>query len=144
MPIQILPGREPIGRRDFLAGLAGGAALMASPFGAAADEADWFALLSDTHIAADPAAANRGHVMAANLRRVVAEVLANSAGVPAASSSTATSPCSTAATAITGRSWASSNPSAPPACRSTWPSATTTTATPAAASPATGSPAPAR
>jgi 3',5'-cyclic AMP phosphodiesterase CpdA len=40
-----------------------------------ADAPAWYALVSDTHIAADPATARRGEVMADNLRAVVADIL---------------------------------------------------------------------
>jgi 3',5'-cyclic AMP phosphodiesterase CpdA len=91
MPIQLLP--EPaestervcppgpsLDRRAFLAGVAaGGVALgLGNRVGAAdKDEAGvWYALVSDTHIAADPSARARGQVMADNLRAVVADILA--------------------------------------------------------------------
>ena len=37
---------------------------------------DWYALVSDIHIAAEPATRLRGEVMADNLRAVVADILA--------------------------------------------------------------------
>src|SRR4051812_8160282 len=93
MPIQILPTEAPLpstrgdesrrpspSRREFLAGLTAGAASLV--FGASAKGAleenpsDWYALVSDIHIAADPSTRLRGQVMADNLRTVVADILA--------------------------------------------------------------------
>ncbi len=68
----------PLTRRSFLRrSLAAGAGVLALPtLRAAASDPDRWALLSDTHIAGDPAAINRGVNMAANLRAAVAEVRA--------------------------------------------------------------------
>lgn len=97
MPLQILPADAPEptlatrtpadesrlvrpSRRDFLAGLAAGGAALAlggSARSAAAETpGDWYALVSDIHIAADPSTRLRGQVMADNLRAVVSEILA--------------------------------------------------------------------
>ncbi len=80
MPLQLLPTGPPsqANRREFLAGLAlGGAALtMGAAPETAPKDGDWYALVSDTHIAADPAARHLGQVMADNLRAVTAEILA--------------------------------------------------------------------
>ena len=75
MPITL----HPISRRRFLAGtLAAGLGTIALPellIGAdVAADPHRLALLSDVHIAADPAARERGVVMAEHLRRAVAEV----------------------------------------------------------------------
>ena len=73
MPIHLLPD-EPT-RRRFLAGLALGGASLAWPRSSRADEpSPWYALVADTHIAADPKASLRGQVMADNLRAVVADL----------------------------------------------------------------------
>jgi 3',5'-cyclic AMP phosphodiesterase CpdA len=81
MPIHLLPSA--VGartRREFLAGLAAaGSALAMGSIArgrARGDGPGWFALVSDTHIAADPASRNRGQCMADNLRAVVADILA--------------------------------------------------------------------
>jgi len=82
----IRPGRRdrpatPTSRREFLAGLAGagvGAGLAVGCSGRAGSRGNaggWYAWLADTHLAADPAAAMHGQVMAANLRAVVADIL---------------------------------------------------------------------
>jgi 3',5'-cyclic AMP phosphodiesterase CpdA len=77
MPILLLPRQS---RRGFLASLAvGGAAVAAGSFSRADEPArrsDWYALLADTHIAADPQTRVRGEVMTDNLRAVVAKILA--------------------------------------------------------------------
>ena len=74
MPIHILPDTP--SRRRFLAGLAlGGASLATGRRARADDPAPWYALVADTHVAADPKASLRGEVMAENLRRVVADIL---------------------------------------------------------------------
>ncbi len=76
MPLHLLPQS----RRQFLhTTLAGGAAVLAAQtVGAAEPESagEWWALLSDTHIAADPAAIARGVNMFDNLNRVIDQVLA--------------------------------------------------------------------
>jgi hypothetical protein len=69
----------PISRRQFLAGsIATGLAALHGPHRLSADESvnpDHWALISDTHIAQDPAAVNRGVNMTNNLRRVIGEML---------------------------------------------------------------------
>ncbi len=77
MPLHL----DPLSRRRFLGG---GAVLALSPFlpQVRAAESETWALLSDTHIAADPATKSRqGVTMAENLRRVVAEVLVEKASL---------------------------------------------------------------
>lgn len=98
MPVHLLPDavnsplRAPAGsereratgkirRRDFLAGVLGaglaGPSLLSAVANASDEPADaWIALLSDTHIAADTKAVNRGQTMADNLKKVVDELLA--------------------------------------------------------------------
>lgn len=95
MPLQILPADAPSmwtsrsedesrlarpSRREFLAALAAGGASLAlgqSVQSTAAESPnDWYALVSDIHIAADPSTRLRGQVMADNLRAVVSEILA--------------------------------------------------------------------
>ena len=78
MPIQVLPNEPRPSRREFLAGLAAGAAALAAGRSSRPTPArdDWFALVSDTHIGADPAARLRGQVMGDNLRSVVADIMA--------------------------------------------------------------------
>src|SRR5687767_8109288 len=67
----------PLTRRQFLIGSAAmGAALLAPPAGAAETDRSRWALLADTHIAADPLLDARGINMAENLRRVAAEIIA--------------------------------------------------------------------
>jgi predicted phosphodiesterase len=75
MPISLFSHNRT--RRDFLAGgslLAVSA--LASSTGAADSASPWFALLADTHIDADSTKEARGTNMAANLKQVVAEILA--------------------------------------------------------------------
>lgn len=76
MPLHLLPQS----RRRFLhTTLVGGTALLAAQTVGAADPEtprEWWALLSDTHIAADPAAIARGVNMFDNLNRVIDQVLA--------------------------------------------------------------------
>src|SRR4051794_35525217 len=79
MPIYL----PPLSRRRFLAGslaaasgLALGRALRAAGEGASQPDPHRFALLSDVHIAADPAAVLRKVTMAENLKKAVAEVTA--------------------------------------------------------------------
>ncbi len=76
MPIHL----PPLNRREFLIGGASSAAgVMTVGLSAAAEtrhDPHRFALLSDVHVAANPAAAERGVNMADNLRRVVREVAA--------------------------------------------------------------------
>ncbi|MBX6314587.1 MAG: metallophosphoesterase [Isosphaeraceae bacterium] len=75
MPIHLLPTR-----RAFLGRLAAGGASLALVGKAQAaprdDAPTWFALVADTHIAADPRARHRGQCMTDNLRAVVSEILA--------------------------------------------------------------------
>lgn len=70
----------PISRRNFLAASVGAAAALAGagapPAGKATVDADRFALLSDTHVAADRTHMMRGVTMAQHLAKVVAEVAA--------------------------------------------------------------------
>lgn len=75
MPIDILP------RRNFLRSITAGAAALAlgNRTHAAKLENTWYALVSDTHIAADLASKVRGEVMAENLRAVVADILGQGA-----------------------------------------------------------------
>lgn len=77
MPIHLLPDTR-IDRRAFLAGLAASALApgCAGRAGADGNPGGWYAWLSDTHIAADPARKQNGEVMTDNLRAVVAEILA--------------------------------------------------------------------
>jgi 3',5'-cyclic-AMP phosphodiesterase len=76
MPIHV----PPISRRSFLAGSVGAAAALAGAGTLAAAgapvDADRFALLSDTHVAADRTAMMRGVTVAHHLAKVVTEVAA--------------------------------------------------------------------
>ena len=77
MPVYL----PPLSRRAFLAGSAAAAAALVLGKGALADDSPAadphrFALLSDTHIAADPAAVLREVRMADHFRKVIAEVAA--------------------------------------------------------------------
>jgi len=79
MPFHLWP-TGPHTRRDFLAGMVVGGASLTLKSGEAAardDPDEWFALLSDTHIATDPSAIVRGEKMADNLRAVVVDILAS-------------------------------------------------------------------
>jgi len=99
MPLQILPDDQPTpaslanqaqsgeelhsaGRRRFLAGLATSGAALAlggrPRIATAEDPSEWYALVSDIHIAADASTRLRGEVMADNLRAVVSDILAAS------------------------------------------------------------------
>lgn len=72
MPVTLIPHS----RRSFIQASAIAAL---SPWGICADaaqEAPWFAMLADPHIAADPAKTARGINMAGNLKKAVAEILA--------------------------------------------------------------------
>ncbi len=70
MPISLIPKS----RRHFLQT---GALATLGALTVSAESADsWFALLADTHIEADPAKEARGTNMAANLKQVVSEILA--------------------------------------------------------------------
>lgn len=75
MPIHLLPERQ-LDRRAFLAGLAAAAIGpgCSQRAGSRGNPDGWYAWLSDTHIAADPATRQGGEVMADNLRAVVAEI----------------------------------------------------------------------
>ncbi len=70
MPISLVPPS----RRRFLQ--TGALASLGALTTASAEEESWFALLADTHIEADPAKEARGTNMAANLKQVVTEILA--------------------------------------------------------------------
>lgn len=77
MPFHLSPVRS--SRRRFLSTLAAGGAALGLG-GRRADGADgptgeWVALVSDTHIAADPGRSARGQLMAANLGEVVLDIL---------------------------------------------------------------------
>lgn len=83
MPFSLIPTQPPLPahtRRSWLGRtLAGAAALRLGRFTtaqAAAEGQAWVALLSDTHIAADPARIARNNNMTNNLKTVVAEILA--------------------------------------------------------------------
>ena len=79
MPIQILPNEPRPSRRAVLAGLAAGGASLVFGAGSRAQldhGTNWYALVSDTHVAANLSTRTRGEVMADNLRAVVAEILA--------------------------------------------------------------------
>lgn len=76
MPLHLLPQTR---RRFLKTTLVGGAALLTSrAVGAAESESktNWWALLADTHIAADPSASARGATMFDNLNRIIDQVLA--------------------------------------------------------------------
>jgi len=77
MPIHLGDSRT-VTRRGFLGTVAAGAASLAVGRGIQAreDARGWYALVSDTHIAADPATVAREQTMARNLEAVVADVLA--------------------------------------------------------------------
>lgn len=70
MPISLVPPS----RRRFLQ--TGALASLASLTAVSANDESWYALLADTHIEADPAKEARGTNMAANLKQVVSEILA--------------------------------------------------------------------
>src|SRR5690348_11458854 len=74
MPITL----PPISRRRFLASTLASTALLALKGRLSAAEAgvDHLALVSDTHIAADPSHVARGVNMAEHLRKVLAQILA--------------------------------------------------------------------
>ena len=88
MPIHLSPdapvppavGATPPTRRDFLAGLALAGVGMASGCtgraGSGGNAGGWYAWMADLHLAADPAAATFGQVMADHFRAVVAEIRA--------------------------------------------------------------------
>lgn len=77
MPIHLGDTRA-VTRRGFLgAAVAGAATLSLGRSAFARDDANpWYAFVSDTHIAADPATVAREQTMAKNLQAVVAEILA--------------------------------------------------------------------
>ena len=83
MSLDVPPGRIPIlwTRRRALAALAAGGLALATGkgcprnAGSGGHRSGWFALLSDPHIAADPAETLRGESMADNLRAVVSDIL---------------------------------------------------------------------
>lgn len=70
MPISLIPNT----RRRFLQ--TGALATLGALTVSAESEDSWFALLADTHINADPTKEARGTNMAANLKQVVSEILA--------------------------------------------------------------------
>ncbi len=82
MPLHLTPSGSSSSRRHFLKSLAGAGVVLSSPIGRAAEgggaqaKPDRWALLSDTHVAADPTLVAREVNMADNLKRVVAEVVA--------------------------------------------------------------------
>jgi 3',5'-cyclic-AMP phosphodiesterase len=78
MPFFLLPSSRGVTRREFLSGLAGATAagvMAQGSFAATSNAPPWYALISDTHIAADANAVARGQCMAENLRAVVADVV---------------------------------------------------------------------
>jgi len=84
MPIHLLPetpNRPELSRRAFLGRAAAAASALAlgRQAGAAADT-PWYALVSDTHLAADPATKARNQNMADNLRKVVDDIRAFGGG----------------------------------------------------------------
>ncbi len=77
MPFHLWPDAGSPTRREFLAGLALGGIAIAGARGAVADEAAWFALVSDVHIPSDSQFKARGQSPVENLRVVVADILAS-------------------------------------------------------------------
>jgi Icc protein len=79
MPFHLWPDDHRSSRREFLGGIALGGIVLGLGGRAVAEEPaeGWFALLSDTHIAANPATIGRTQNMADNLKAVVADILAN-------------------------------------------------------------------
>lgn len=79
MPIDLAPGPALSRRRMLAAGLAIGGATALLPrrrnAGSDGHASGWYALLSDPHIAAEPAQRLRGECMADNLRAVAADIL---------------------------------------------------------------------
>lgn len=77
MPIHLSDPRN-VTRRGFLGAAVAGAASLSFGRGLKArdDAPAWYALVSDTHIAADPARVVREQTMAENLQAVVADILA--------------------------------------------------------------------
>ncbi len=76
MPLHLIP---PTRRRFLQAALVGGTAWFASRYSVAAESKasdEWWALLSDPHIAADPKESARGITMLDCLNRIVDEILA--------------------------------------------------------------------
>src|SRR5438067_2200444 len=86
MPFHIWPSQGRTTRREFLAGLTlGGAALgVAQGTPLLAEDGHWLALVSDTHLHANPRYNAGGQLPAENLRLVIADILAQP-----------TTPCST-------------------------------------------------
>jgi Icc protein len=77
MPIHLLADGNELTRRDWLSAVAlAGASFVLKPARAEGPTPAWYALVSDTHIAADPASRNREQNMAENLTAVVADLLA--------------------------------------------------------------------
>lgn len=80
MPISLVPRDDAgLSRRAALGGLAGLGLAATAGWRVRADQpapSPWIALVSDTHIAADPAARERDQTMTENLRAVVAGILA--------------------------------------------------------------------
>jgi 3',5'-cyclic AMP phosphodiesterase CpdA len=78
MPFHVWPARGRTTRREFLAGLALGGAAMSVARGAprGAEPERWLALVSDTHISADPGLKSRGEIPFDNLRAVITDILA--------------------------------------------------------------------
>ena len=78
MPLELRPELV-LSRRRALAALAVGGAAITGGCGHSAGShghaAGWYALLSDPHIAADPAERLRGESMADNLRAVASDIL---------------------------------------------------------------------
>lgn len=76
MPLHLIP---PTRRRFLQTTLVGGAALLTSHYSGAAESKpseEWWALLSDPHIAADPKKSARGITMLDCLNRIIDEILA--------------------------------------------------------------------
>lgn len=78
MPISLLPGgMRAVSRREALAGMVGvGVSAWLGRRSRAGGEPGWYALLSDTHVAADPTRRTRDQNMAENLRAAVGDILA--------------------------------------------------------------------
>jgi 3',5'-cyclic-AMP phosphodiesterase len=77
MPIHLLADGNELTRREWLRAVAlAGASSVLKPARAEGPTAAWYALVSDPHVAADPASRHREQNMAGNLTAVVAELLA--------------------------------------------------------------------